>query len=81
MNDIKKSVKILLSVKDHQKTVEDFAKNTFHEKFKNDFKNTASGGFQYYKDFTILSETKIRINYCYGAGDMDFTDSFDVDIN
>lgn len=33
-----------------------------------------------YSDFDIISETKIRVNYTYGGGDMDFNDSFTVEI-
>jgi len=68
MSKLNKALKKLISVKDQQNIVNDFAEKKFNEE------NVTSA---YYEGFDIVSENKIRVNYGYGEG---FSDSFEVDI-
>jgi hypothetical protein len=78
MKDIKESVKILFSTEEHRKIVNKFARAAYDEKFKN--KKSQEGAYHAYDTFEILSENKIRVKYTYGGGDMDFNDSFNIEI-
>lgn len=78
MENIKESIKILASVASHRAVMDKFARTKFHEKF--DGKSTQTGTYHYYSGYDIVSENKIRIEFKYGAGDMDFNDYFYVEI-
>lgn len=76
METIKESIKILMNVGNHRKLINDFAKSNFDEKFKD------NGGSEYinYINFDLISENKIRVNYVYGAGDLEFNSSYIIEI-
>ena len=78
MESIKESLKILASVEIHRENLNTFARSKYNERFGT--KKHQEGTYHSYSDFDIISETKIRVNYTYGGGDMDFNDSFTVDI-
>lgn len=78
METIKESLKILASVEKHRELLDKFARSKYNERFKK-IKHQ-EGTYHGYSDFDIISETEIRVNYTYGGGDMDFNDSFTVEI-
>lgn len=78
MDDIKNSLKILTEVKDHRIAVEKFALQKYKEMFPIGPKT--DGTYHYYLNFEIISESKIRINYCYGYAEMEYTGNFEVDV-
>lgn len=78
METIKESLKILASVEKHRELIDKFARNKYIERFEKT--KYQHGTYHSYSDFDIISETKIRVNYTYGGGDMDFNDSFTVEI-
>ncbi len=78
MKDIKESVKILFSNEKHREIVNKFAREAYHERFKNE--KVQEGVYHQYDTFEILSENEIRVLYTYGYGDYDFNGSFDIKI-
>lgn len=78
MEGVKKSLKILASVTGHRTLVDNFARSKYEEKYGN--LPIQYSGYHAYSGFDVISENKIRVNYEYGAGEMDFHDSFDVEI-
>lgn len=79
METIKESVKILESVERHRGIINKFARNKYEEKFGNERK--PDDGYHGYSGFEVLSENSIKVNYEYGAGDMDFIGSFIVELD
>ena len=79
METIKESLKILASVEKHRETLNNYARSKYNERFK-DIKHQ-HGTYHSYSGFDIISETKIRVNYTYGAGDMDFNDFFIIEFD
>jgi hypothetical protein len=78
METIKESLKILASVEKHRDSIDKYARNKYNERF--DSKKHQEGTYHSYSSFDIISDAKIRVNYTYGGGDMDFNDSFTVEI-
>lgn len=78
METIKESLKILASVEKHRELLDKFAHSKYNERFEKT--KHQEGTYHSYSDFDIISETKIRVNYTYGGGDMDFNGSFTVEI-
>jgi len=78
METIKESLKILASVEKHRDLLDKFARSKYNERF--DSRKHQHGTYHSYSDFDIISDTKIRVNYTYGGGDMDFNDSFTIEI-
>ena len=78
MSTIKESVKAVLSVKDHKDILDKFARECYYNKFK-DMKRQ-HGTYHSYNGFSVVSEDVIEVNFVHGAGDMDFDDSFKVNI-
>lgn len=77
--DIRESIILIMSVSKHQKLINEFARSKYDEKFPSS-KRDYIQGWNSYDGFIIISESKIKINYNYGAGDMEFSDSFIVDL-
>jgi hypothetical protein len=76
--NIKESVKILLENKNHSEIVRKFAIEKYREKFKDMKRNV--GTFHAYDGYQILSENEIKINYIFGAGDIEYNDSFKIQL-
>jgi len=79
MESLRESIKAVLSVKDHEKKLSEFAIEKFQEQFK-DKPKTYDGSWRSFKKYEILADHIIRIHYQYGYGDMEFDDSFDVGV-
>lgn len=79
MENIKESVKALHAVSDQQEKVGRFCRVKYDEKFPPS--NNPNSGWHCYEGFRVLTETQLEINYSYGGGDMEFDDSFIVDLN
>lgn len=79
---IKESIKALISVSKHQNIIDDYARTKYNEKFKVDYKSGvySDGSWHKYDGFNIISENEIRVDYNYGYGDMEYSDSFKVNI-
>jgi hypothetical protein len=78
MDNIKQSAKILFGVKNHEKTINDFCKSKYDEKFKDMKRDIQS--YHYYDGFEIVSETKIKIKWAFGYADMEYNDHMIIDI-
>lgn len=74
MENIKESIKILLSTAQHRKNIEEFARSKFNE--NSEIKTIHLDSWKSFEGFDILSETSIRVKYSYGGGNMEFNDSF-----
>lgn len=72
------SIRKLIAVEKDRKFIEEFARASFYKEFPPINDNTVS--WRAYKGFTLIDETKLQINYFYGVGDMEFDDSFTVNI-
>ncbi len=79
INDMKEAIKSLIAVEPHKEAVNNFAREKYNEKFPYG-SMTINNSFHYYSGFDILSETTLKVNYVYGAGDMEFKESFIVTI-
>jgi len=77
MENIKKSLEVLAKVANHRAVVNDFARSKYIERFSNEEKPI--GTYHAYDGYDIISETKLKVNYTYGAGDMDFDDFFIIE--
>ena len=75
---IKQSVLNLISVADSQQAVDQFCREQFRKHFSNSPNHI--GSWRGYKGFELINDKKIRINYCYGGGDMEFDDYFTIKI-
>lgn len=76
--NIQESIIAIMNVSAHTKAVEKFARSKYDEKFP--FFKYNKQGFHYYTGYEIYSDTKIRINYSYGSGEIEYDDSFIIDI-
>lgn len=76
--DIKPSIERLIAVKEDQDKVNQFAIDKFWQEFQHE--DIPRGSWRAYSRFEILSPTKLRVHYDYGAGDMEMSDYFDVEI-
>ena len=74
--NIQESIIAIMNVSKHTKAVEEFARSKYDEKFP----FLKGQGFHYYTGYEIHSDTKIKINYSYGAGEIEYDDSFTIDI-
>lgn len=79
MKHIRSGIGVLWSVEFIRADIEKFAKNKFDEKFK-DKKPTYDYSYNVYDKFEVISDHSIRIHYKYGGGDMEFDDSFVVEL-
>lgn len=77
MENIKKSLKVLAKVTNHRAVINDFARSKYIERFGNEEKPI--GTYHAYDGYDIISETKLKVKYTYGAGDMDFNDFFIIE--
>lgn len=77
MENIKKSLEILDKVAKHRTIINDFAYSKYIERFGDMPKQL--GTYHCYNGYLVVSEKKLRVNYKYGAGDMDFYDFFYID--
>jgi|LakMenEpi03Aug12_release.lakeMendotaPanAssembly.Ray.scaffolds.fasta_scaffold4090564_1 hypothetical protein len=77
MENIKKSLEVLAKVANHRAVVNDFARSKYIERFGN--KEKPIGTYHAYDGYDIISETKLKVKYTYGAGDMDFNDFFIIE--
>ena len=74
-----KAIEIVLETKPHHEILEKFAREKYNERFTGE--KTPYNAFHYYSRYNILDNNTIAIEYKYGAGDMEFDDSFDVKID
>jgi hypothetical protein len=77
MKKIKKSLEVLAKVANHRAVVNDFARSKYIERFGNIEKPI--GTYHAYEGYEIISETRLKVKYTYGAGDMDFNDFFIIE--
>lgn len=75
---IAKALSILSNAESSRIIINRYARNLYEEKFKLERKTTY--GFHYYTGFDVISKNELRINFCYGSGDMEFNDNFLVKI-
>lgn len=78
-SELQKSVKNLISVKEDNRRLDDFAKARYDEKFPRDPKKFDQG-WHHYDDFKIINENILRVKYKHGFADYEYDDSFDVDL-
>jgi len=78
-SELQKSIKNLIRVKDDRAKVDDFARERYYEKFPIKERNF-DGSWHRYKDFRIINESTLRVNYRHGFADYEYDDSFDVDM-
>lgn len=80
---IKEAVRVLFSTSDLRTEVNQFSRKCYEEKFPVIEKLKSLGGegsWHHYDGFDILSPNQIKVKYKYGGGDMEFSDSFIVDV-
>jgi predicted HNH restriction endonuclease len=78
MNNIREVLKIINSVNKYNKIINEFAINQYNDKF-GDTKNQKDS-FHFYDGYEVVSDTKLLIKYKYGIGDMEYNDSFLIEI-
>jgi len=71
---IKQSIQKLLTVRNDSLAVDRFCLEEFRKHFKKS--PNQIGSWRGYKDFELINEKEIKINYRHGAGDMEFDDYF-----
>lgn len=79
MSELKTAIAHILATKSHRDLVDEFARKKYHEKFNDD--KLQHGAWRSYDGFFVKDENTVTVKYTFGAGDMDFYDSFDVKIN
>ncbi len=79
MENIKHAIEQLKSTEIYRSLVDNFAHQKFEERFEND--TIQRGAWRSYRGFKIISDTKIEIEFSYGGGDIEFDDSFIVDLD
>lgn len=78
-SELQKSIKNLIQVKNDRVKIDDFARERYSEKFPLK-ERKFDGSWMRYRDFTIINENTLRINYRHGFEDYEYDDSFDVDM-
>jgi len=76
---IKNAIEIMLNAKPYQEILEKFAREKYNEKFKDT--PTPYNSFHHYTSYDVIDNNTINVNYVYGAGDMEFNDSFKVKLD
>jgi hypothetical protein len=79
MSIIKDSVRAVIANKEHYNNVESFARTAFNKYCRDNPKQTDT--WRGYKNFQVWDENYIRINYEFGAGDMEFDGCIFIDLN
>ena len=77
---IKESIKVILGLSKHQKILDDYARSKCDDKFKESQWIRSEESYHDYSGFLIISETEIKIEYCYGYADMEYNSFFVVDV-
>jgi len=71
------SIKIIMSMKEHLRIVEDYCRNDFYaSEIYQKNKSIHSGTWCSYDDYEIIDETKLKVRYKYGYGDYEYNDSY-----
>ena len=78
MENIKNSLQALAKVASHRAVINEFARSKYNERFGSIEKPL--GTYHSYSGYDIISETKLRVEYTYGGGEMDYNGSFLVEI-
>lgn len=78
MENIKKSLEVLAKVANHRAVINDFARSKYIERFGSMKKEL--GTYHAYDGYDVISETKLKVKYTYGGGDMDFNDFFYIEL-
>lgn len=79
--NIQESIRAIMSVSKHQKLLSDFARSKYDEKFPSKrITGNYNQGWHSYKGFVIISDSKIEVKYSYGYGDVEYDDSFTIDL-
>jgi hypothetical protein len=76
MDDIKKSMLALLSIKEDDRILTKFSMGKFQEKYPISFSNPI-----WYNGYEVIDENTIRVKYQYGGGNLEIDGHFDVKIN
>lgn len=79
MESIRQSIKSVLSVENHSKIIDQFARDRYLRKFPPS-DGLRYGGYHRYDGYEIISERELKVKYAYGAGDGDFDGYFIVEI-
>ena len=78
--DIKKSLKVLFETEPDRKSVDEYARKCYDEKFPSTDSSRTLDTYHIYDTFEVVSETQIRVKYSFGGGDMAYDDSFVVEV-
>ena len=80
MNEtIKPSVKKLIADSEDFKVVDTYCRDMFNKYCDQNPKHKDT--WRGYKDFTVLDENNIQINYVFGGGEMEFDGKIFVNLN
>ena len=71
---IQSNAEDIFKANDKYDAVDKFARNALYKVWENEPKQ--EGTWRGYKNFEMLSETQMRINFEYGAGDMEYDGSY-----
>lgn len=74
---IQEAIDALLSIKDYEKIVDNFAKQKYYQKFPRKINHY---GFHVYNGYEVLDNKNIKVLYSYGAGDYEYNSSFIVNL-
>lgn len=81
MESIRQSIKSVLSVENHSKIIDQFARDRYLRKFPpSERDGLRYSGYHRYDGYEIISERELKVKYVYGAGDMDFDGYFIVEV-
>lgn len=75
MDSTEDVIKQLWMMENKRQALDNIARELYNEKFPRS--NKPNDGWHVYSHFTVISENTITIHFEYGAGDMEFTGSFD----
>lgn len=73
------AIKVVASAKPFNDTLNKFAREKYNEKFKDT--PTPYNAFHFYSGFIIINKNTLEVKYTYGAGDIEYDDSFTVTIH
>ena len=73
------SIKIVMSMKEHLKIVEDYCRNDFYaSEIYQKSRSVHSGTWCGYESYEIVDEKKMKVFYKYGYGDYEYSDSYTI---
>ena len=77
---LSEKVKRLIEVESIRLEIDEFCREEYNSRFKQNTNPSPYSGWNSYVGFDIMSNFQLKVNYSYGSGDYEFSDGFIIDI-